>query len=150
MLVKTHLAFALLVIILFFEHVENKIIFVSMVLIATILPDLDSNLSTAGKSIFARPFQFFVSHRGIIHSFTFAAIISVLIAMIFPKASLGFFMGYSVHLVTDSFTKDGIQPFWPAKAKSKGFVRTGGKMEESLFFSLIFVNLIVLLFTYIL
>jgi inner membrane protein len=142
MLLKTHMAFAVFMIILFLEHVNNKIIFVGMVLIATILPDLDTGFSSFGRHLIFRPLQFFTKHRGIIHSFTFAVLASIVLAMFWPIASLGFFIGYSVHLVCDSFTKDGIQPFWPFKVKSSGFIASGGRMEESLFFSLILLDVV--------
>ena len=142
MLLKIHMAFAVLMIILFIEHINNKFIFVSVVLIATIIPDLDSGFSSFGRHLIFKPLQLFIKHRGIIHSFTFAVVASVLLAMFWPVASLGFFMGYSVHLICDSFTREGIQPFWPLKIKSNGFIASGGRVEESLFFSLIFVDFV--------
>lgn len=142
MLLKTHLAFAALIIILFVEHVNNPWIFIAMVVVATIIPDLDLSSSSWGRHLIFRPLQFFVKHRGIFHSFTFAVLASVLLAIFWPVASLGFFIGYSVHLITDSFTKEGIQPFWPFKAKSRGFIASGGTIEKSLFFSLILIDII--------
>ena len=142
MLLKTHLAFAILVIMLFFNHVNNSWIFAGLVLIATIIPDLDMSSSKFGSYLIFRPLQFFIKHRGIIHSFTTAIIISVILSVFWPVASLGFFIGYSVHLICDSFTHDGIRPFWPFKAKSSGFITSGGRVEESLFFSLIFVDVV--------
>ena len=142
MLLKTHMAFAVLIIILFLEHVNSKLLFVSMVLVATVLPDLDSGFSSWGRHFIFRPLQFFTKHRGVIHSLTFAVLASIVLAMFWPVASLGFFIGYSVHLICDSFTRDGIQPFWPFKAKSSGFITSGGRVEESLFFSLIFVDVV--------
>ena len=142
MLLKTHLAFAFLAIILFFTHVSNKIIFILMVLVATVIPDIDINNSSWGRHLIFRPIQFFIRHRGLIHSFTLAIILSAVIAIFWPIASLGIFIGYSVHLLTDSFTKDGIQPFWPLKTKSAGFIASGGRIEESIFIFLILIDII--------
>ena len=142
MLLKTHLAFAILVIMFFFDHVNNSWVFTGLVLIATIIPDLDMNSSKLGRHLIFKPLQFFIKHRGVIHSFTTAVVISVVLSLFWPAASLGFFIGYSVHLICDSFTKEGIRPFWPLRAKSSGFISTGGRIEESLFFSLIFINII--------
>ena len=136
------MAFAVLMILLFLEHINNKFIFIGMVLIATILPDLDSGFSSYGRHLIFRPLQWFTKHRGVIHSFSFCILISILLAIFWPIASLGFFVGYSIHLVCDSFTKEGIQPFWPLKSKSYGFITSGGRIEESLFFSLIFIDII--------
>ena len=142
MLLKTHAMFALLLIILFLNSINNKWIFTGMLLIATVLPDLDSGFSSYGRHLIFRPLQFFVKHRGIIHSLTFAVLLSILLAVYWPVASFGFFLGYSVHLICDSFTKEGIRPFWPSKFRSKGLIATGGRIEESLFFSLIFINIV--------
>ncbi|MBT4135398.1 metal-dependent hydrolase [archaeon] len=142
MLLRTHIMFAIFMIILFMQQVENQFLFILMVLVATIIPDLDSGFSSYGRHMIFRPLQFFVKHRGIIHSFSAAVLLSVLLAVFYPILSFGFFIGYSVHLICDSFTREGIQPFWPLKVRSSGFIRTGGKIEESLFFSLIFVDII--------
>lgn len=127
------MAFGVLMIILFLNHVNDKLIFIGMVLFATVLPDLDSGFSSWGRHFIFRPLQFFVKHRGIIHSFTFGVLISIVLAIFWPVVSLGFFVGYSVHLICDSFTKEGIQPFWPLRARSKGFIATGGRIEDSIF-----------------
>jgi len=150
MLLKTHLAFAVLMIILFLEHVNDKLIFAGLVLVATVLPDLDSGFSSWGRHMIFRPLQFFTKHRGIIHSFTFGVLAAIFLAMLWPVASLGFFIGFSVHLVCDSFTPEGIRPFWPLKAKSAGFITSGGRVEESLFFSLILVDIVLFFIVFVL
>tara|TARA_Y100000310_G_C20597240_1_gene771152 strand:+ start:978 stop:1430 length:453 start_codon:yes stop_codon:yes gene_type:complete len=150
MLLKTHLAFAVLMIILFLEHVNHKFTFALLVLIATVLPDLDSGFSSWGRHLIFRPLQFFTKHRGIIHSFTFGVLVSVILAFFWPIASLGFFIGFSVHLICDSFTVDGIKPFWPLKMKSSGFIRSGRRVEESLFFGLIFVDVVLFFIIFVL
>ena len=103
-----------------------------MVLVGTVVPDLDTNRSSYGRHLIFRPMQFFMKHRGVLHSFTTAALLSLLIAVFFPVASFGFFLGYVGHLIIDSFTPDGIRPFWPLKYGSVGPVRTGGRLEEIL------------------
>lgn len=140
MLLRTHVMLALLFVIIFFNHVGNKWVFAVMVLVVTVVPDLDSGFSSYGRHLIFRPLQFFVRHRGIIHSFTIAFILSVLIAVWWPVASFGFFLGYCVHLFADSFTKDGIYPFWPLKWKSNGVLKSGGRFEESLFLGLIVLD----------
>ena len=149
MLLRTHLAFGILMIILFVQHVNNKLIFMVMILVATVLPDLDSGFSSWGRHLIFRPLQFFVKHRGIIHSFTLAIVISIVLSMFWPVVSLGFFIGYSVHLICDSFTKEGIQPFWPLKSRSSGFITTGGRIEDSIFVGLILLDLILIVFAFV-
>ena len=142
MLFKTHLMLGVLAILLLVGSVENKIIFVAMVLIATALPDIDSKHSALGRPIVNRPMQFFVKHRGFIHSLTIGVLISVLIAVFFPVAALGFFVGWSVHILGDSFTKEGVRAFWPLQITSRGFITTGSAFEKGLFFMLVVVNII--------
>src|SRR4030042_2278338 len=149
MLLKTHIAFAVFLIILFFGHVIHPWIFTAMVLAATILPDLDANLSSFGRHLIFKPLQLLTKHRGIVHSFSFAILISIILAVFWPILSLGFFLGYSVHLICDSFTRQGIQPFWPLKAKSYGFIASGGRIEETLFFTLIILNIFLFFGTFI-
>lgn len=128
-------------ILLFLEHVSDKFLFIGAILVATIIPDLDSGFSSWGRHLIFRPLQFFVKHRGIIHSFTTAVVLSVIIAIWWPVISFGFFLGYCVHLLVDSFTVDGVQPFWPFHWRSTGFIHSGGRIEETLFFTMIFVNI---------
>jgi len=148
MLLKTHLAFGILMIILFVQHINDKLVFMVMILIATVLPDLDSRFSSFGRHLIFKPLQFFVKHRGVIHSFTAVIIMSIILSMFWPVGSLGFFIGYSIHLICDSFTKEGIQPFWPLKFRSSGFIVTGGKIEESIFVGLILLDLILIVFAF--
>ncbi len=150
MLIRTHIAFAVFFILIFINHVENKLIFAIMVIVVTVIPDLDSKFSSWGRHLVFRPLQFFVEHRGIIHSFTTATFLSIILAIFWPIGSLGFFLGYSIHLICDSFTKDGIQPFWPLKFKSKGTITSGGKIEETLFITMIFVDILIFIALYIL
>jgi inner membrane protein len=149
MLLKTHLAFAFLAIILFMSYIDNSIVFVIALLLGTILPDVDTGFSSIGNKWYLKPLQFFVKHSGIIHSFTIAIILTILLGFFYPIACFGFFVGYGVHLLCDSFTSDGIRPFWPLRAKTSGFIRTGGRIEESIFVFLILINIITLVLIWI-
>jgi len=149
MLLRTHLAFGVLMIILFIQHVNDKLIFIGMVLLATIMPDLDTGFSSWGRHWIFRPLQFFVKHRGVIHSLTAAVVLSILLAVFWPIGCLGFFIGYSVHIITDSFTKEGVRPFWPLKARSYGFIHSGGRIEDSIFVFLILVDAILIVLAFV-
>lgn len=142
MLFRTHLMFGIFAILLAISFVNDKLIFVIVALIATVIPDIDHSDSKIGKRLIFRPFQFFVKHRGMVHSFTIAILLSILIAIFFPIASFGFFLGYSVHLLCDSFTKEGIEPFWPFDYKTYGYLATGEKYEEILFVFMVAVNVV--------
>ena len=100
-----------------------------------------------GKALIIHPepftaFNFLTKHRGILHSMTFCLILTVILASFNQKLALPFFLGYSLHLVADSFTIAGIKPFWPSTKVIKGFVRTGGLTERILLCSLITADVI--------
>ncbi len=148
MLLRTHLALTILAILLFVKHVNNQLLFILIILIATLLPDIDTGFSTLGKNRSFRFLQFFVRHRGIIHSFTFCVAVSLVLAVFFPTLSFGFFLGYSLHLFFDSLTKEGIMPFWPYSKKSCWRLRTGSLVETTIFLILLLADLIIFVFMF--
>src|SRR3989338_2241612 len=141
MLLRTHLVIAVFLILLFLEHIQNKILFVIMILVATIIPDLHRKALDSDN----HPLKFFSEHKGVIHSFTIALVISLIISFFWPKASLGFFLGYSIHLLCDSFTKEGVQAFWPIKVECKCPIKSGGRVEQVLFLTMILVDFLLFL-----
>ena len=145
MMLRTHLALIVAVILLFLPHVSSnlvgKLLFVFIALIAAMLPDIDTGFSTIGRMRGFRFLQFFVRHRGFLHSFTFCIIVSIAFAIFLPFAALPFFLGYVVHLFLDSFTIDGIMPFWPWKKTSKWRLKTGSLFETSMFLLLILLDI---------
>ncbi len=146
MLIRTHLAIAVFVMLLFIQHVNNPLIFVVVTLIATMLPDIDSAFSTLGKGKQWAILQFFVEHRGPIHSFTFCIIVALVLSFFFPSLAFGFFLGYGSHLFVDSFTKEGIVPFWPYDKKSKGPLKTGGVLESGVFLMFLLIDVFLAIF----
>ncbi len=145
MLVRTHLAIGIFGILLLLPFVEGKLIFIIVTLIATLLPDIDSAYSTLGQKKMFMFLQFFVKHRGILHSFTFLTLLTIIFLLFLPQIALGFFLGYSVHLFVDSFTKDGIVLFYPFKAKSSWKIKTGGKMETVVLVIFLMVDILLIL-----
>jgi membrane-bound metal-dependent hydrolase YbcI (DUF457 family) len=145
MLIKTHFAITIFGILLLISTVENKVVFVVVALIATFLPDVDSRYSVMGRKTLNRILFFFTKHRGIIHSFTFLIIVTLILLYILPSVALGFFVGYGFHLFADSFTSNGITPFYPfSKKKSSGFVTSGKKFEKFVFIIFIIIDLALL------
>lgn len=141
MLLRTHLAITSFFILLLLPFISHKIIFVLVALLATFIPDIDSENSKLGKKWIFKIIRFFTKHRGFFHSFTFLLLITVIFAMFLPIFALGFFVGYGSHLFADSFTPEGITPFYPWKRKSCGKLRTGGKLETGLFLGFLIVDL---------
>jgi len=75
---------------LFISVVEYKFAFVLVALLATFIPDADSKFSTLGKRKSLRVLQFFIKHRGVMHSFGFLILITLFLVLFFPIISLGF------------------------------------------------------------
>ncbi len=146
MLIRTHLAIAVFAMLLFVQQVNNKLVFVFVALIATMLPDIDCAFSTLGKNKGLRFLQFFIDHRGPIHSLTFCLVISFVLAFFWPTLAFGFFLGYAIHLFSDSFTKEGIMPFWPYPKKSSWRLKTGGVFESGVFLFFLLVDVFLFIF----
>jgi len=146
MMFRTHLLFSFLIGLLIINsfNIQNKIVFIIIILLASALPDIDSYKSKIGKKIKLISFliNLFFRHRGIFHSLFLLIPISVFIAIINPEIAAAFFIGYLSHLVLDSLTPEGIMLFYPfSKKRIQGFIRTG-----SLFENMLFILLLVLCF----
>ena len=147
MMLRTHLAINVLFILLFLPHISLYYIFIPVALIATLLPDLDSGFSTIGKMKAGKIVQFFVRHRGFFHSFTLCIIVSVMLSAFIPVLALPFFLGYSLHLFADSFTFEGIKPFWPMRKTSSWHLRTGSRVEATLFVFFVVADILIFIIT---
>ena len=145
MQIRTHLAITILFILIFLSSVNNKFVFVLVALFATFIPDIDTRYSKLGKRKLARILQFFTKHRGIIHSFTFLLSITFILVLVLPIASFGFFLGYGLHLLADSFTITGIMPFYPSKKKALWKIKTGGRFESFIFLIFVVVSIVLLI-----
>lgn len=142
MLIKTHLMITGFFVLLIFPFVSHKIVFITLAMLATYIPDIDLEHSKLGKKKIFRPLQIFVKHRGVFHSFTFLFAITFLFLVFIPIISLGFFVGYASHLFADSFTLSGISPFWPFYRRVQGKVKTGSALESSIFLIFLLANLV--------
>ncbi len=133
MLFRTHIVFSLVVYFLISYYVEIPFYVLIFVLLATVFVDIDVKSSKFGNRWYFRPLQWVVRHRGIFHSLFFAVLISLIIGGINLWVGFGFFVGYLSHLFLDCFTRSGVRLFWPLRFKIKGFVRSGGIIEEVVF-----------------
>lgn len=139
MLRKTHVVINLAIALNFLPRVNDKLLFLPVVLLAGLIPDLDKAFAFLGKKKIFKPLQSLSGHRSVFHSYTLCILASVFLALYFPIFALPFFLGYSVHLFADSFTVDGIRPFWPFKVVASGKVRTGGNVERAIFWTFVFL-----------
>lgn len=132
MLIKTHLLISLCIALIFVPYVRYPLLFIAVVLLATYIPDIDTPNSKIGNHFFLRPFQWIAGHRGIVHSFVLLIGIVILLSLFLPLIALPFFLGYSSHLFADSFTIQGIKPFYPLGKVSSGNIKTGGFNEMNI------------------
>lgn len=145
MLFWTHLIVGLFGGLLFLDRAENKILFLIVVLIASVFPDIDSSTSKIGRKGISKVITAFSRHRGVLHSFTFMLFIYFILRSFVPLLAFPFLLGYLIHLISDCFTKRGLRLFWPFRWRFKGFVRSGGLME--IFIFVLFLILDVFLIT---
>jgi|SRR3989344_3157904 len=145
MMFRTHLVFSFLLGLLFlkFFSLQNFLLFLVMVFVASGLPDLDT-----GKSVISRKtrivswiFRIF-KHRGIMHSLFFALLL-LLVFLFFNQKEIAFgiLVGYGSHLLLDGLTKEGIQLFYPFSFRFRGFLKTNGLFEKVLFYAFLILSL---------
>ncbi len=132
MLMRTHLAISLFAGLLVLGAINDKIVFTAVLLIATLLPDIDNAESYISHKLGAikNLFSFLSRHRGFFHSLTCCIAVTFTLALFLPRIALPFFMGYSMHILSDSFTIEGISAFWPHKRQVRGRIRVGGIAEK--------------------
>jgi inner membrane protein len=136
---KTHLAFALLLSYFVFPyiHTSNKYIFFSFVLIGALLPDIDFANSKISRNF--KITSFFIEkvfkHRGLFHSLFSATLLSATIYILINNSyGLAFFIGYFSHLISDGFTKTGVNFLHPiTNLRLSGFIETGSFIETIFF-----------------
>jgi inner membrane protein len=146
MLFRTHLAFGVFLFLILFSFVDVWWLFGLGVLFGVLIVDLDSKKSKVGHYIFFRPFQWFVSHRGFMHSIVFGVFVVVLIGIFIGNLALGFLVGFFSHLFLDCMNKRGIALFWPlSKRRVCFFVRSGGIFEDIIFVFLLLVDVFLMI-----
>ncbi|MDO8517643.1 MAG: metal-dependent hydrolase [Nanoarchaeota archaeon] len=148
MLLRTHLAFAFLVyfLLLWLNFLDEKILFLSFLIAATILVDIDSKKSFIGKLFIFRPLQLFFSHRGVFHTLLAAVVFSFFIYLYSKTAAFAFFLGYILHLILDCMTYFGVKIFWPLFNWKIAFgMKTGGLIEEILFVLVLLMDFFMLI-----
>jgi len=135
MLLRTHFMIALLCGLLAMSYFNFSWLFLIVVLISTLISDLDSSRSRYGKKFWLlRPIQWLAGHRKIFHSFIFIFLIGVGIWFLSREISYAFVFGYGLHLLIDCLTLQGVMLFYPfSDFRIKGFIKTGGWIEWGIF-----------------
>jgi inner membrane protein len=134
MLGKTHVLFGILCIALSVKYlpIDNLFLYSAFLLIGTLIVDIDSAKSKAGRKIWplSAIIQFFLKHRGILHTIWIPLLFYHFVKPVSPDIALGFAVGYISHLFLDTLTVQGLNLFYPIKYKVRGFMKTGGFIEE--------------------
>ena len=151
MIYRTHLAFGLLVglFALPFSSI-NKFLFLGLVLLGSLLPDIDhENSKINNKLKFTKIIGHLFKHRGIFHTLLLAVLLPGLVWYFVGYGyGVALFAGYMSHLVIDGFTLAGINFLHPfANLRLMGFIETGTVAETLLFvvilaFDIIKINLV--------
>ncbi len=138
MMSRTHLALGILasILIINYLHPEQWILFGGVLILASVLPDIDAPKSIVGKKLW--PISSIVNllfgHRGIMHTI-YPPLIIFIAAIILGYSTVGmaFIIGYGLHLAADMTTVQGVTPFFPlSKIKASGFIKTGGITEYAI------------------
>ena len=129
--------------------IDMSLFVLAFVLLATVFVDVDVKWSRFGNHWYWRPLQWVVKHRGILHSLFFGVLLSLILGSVSLWGGFGFFIGYVSHLFLDCWTKRGVRLFWPLRYKVKGFVRSGGVIEEVVFVLLMLIDIGLVILYYI-
>lgn len=146
MLFYTHIAFALLIGIIFSEYlpIGNQILFLILIALFGLSLDIDDANSKIGKKlgVISKLLNFFFGHRDFFHSFLFIIPVYLILSIFTPNyVSLAFLLGTCSHLVMDALTPAGVAPFYPWKKRVASFIKSGSWIEKVLFGVIILVIL---------
>lgn len=145
----THLLFALLCFLLIQHYFSfsSPVVFLIVVLLSSLLVDLDTVDSTAGRRLWpvSLVVAFFLHHRGLLHSFWIPLLFYIFVKDVSFVAAAGFFVGYVSHLLLDALTVQGVAFFYPLRYRWRGFFVTGGFLEKCLQLLLVIGVLVLLL-----
>lgn len=131
----THILLGIVVFLLTkdFFQAGNNLIFFLMVMLGSILPDIDEKHSKMNRwsGFIGNIAVFLTKHRGFFHSLLFFIILFLAISYYWQNFyAEGLLLGYFAHLMGDGVTKMGVQIFYPfSRFKFKGPVRVGGMFE---------------------
>ncbi len=135
MLFLTHLLFGILIVFVVKGFISggNYLVFFLLVLLGSVLPDIDVKGSKVNKwgGFVGSIISFFSRHRGFFHSLSFVVLIVLLMKLFFNEYyAFALLLGLAGHLFLDLMTKKGIMPLYPfSELKLKGWVKVGSWEE---------------------
>jgi len=142
---QTHVVFCIFLSLLVSRiiPIQNQALFIIISIFFTLLPDIDESSSKIGRK--TKPISFFLKHRGFFHSLWIPLILVFALYPLSFEISLAIFIGYFSHLILDSFTKEGIRFVYPFRWRVRGFAKTGGLLEKTLFIILVVLIIFMIL-----
>ncbi|MEM4336425.1 MAG: metal-dependent hydrolase [Candidatus Woesearchaeota archaeon] len=145
---RTHIVVGFLAALFLIEHInyKNQILFTALVVIGSLLPDIDHPKSKIGKNF--KIISMFFEHRGFFHSLFVMPLLALIIFYLTRTNyySIPLLTGYLSHIVMDLLTKEGVMLFHPlSKMRIRGLVKTGGILEKILFFIILSFTILYLL-----
>ena len=99
---------------------ESSPLMVGVAILGSQLPDCDTTESAMGKLLFpiAKWIQDRYPHRTLTHSFLFTLMLAIAMIPAFiwvsPKVAYALPLGHLFAIMSDTFTKQGVQLFWPS------------------------------------
>ncbi|MEM3127152.1 MAG: metal-dependent hydrolase [Candidatus Woesearchaeota archaeon] len=129
---RTHLMFAFLFSLLIIYLFPNLLIYVPLILLGSLLPDLDHPNSKLGRKFWplSKIFNLIFGHRGFFHSLLFVIFIFISVSYFSIIFALAISIGILTHLLSDALTVSGVALFYPiSNFKISGFIRTGSWLE---------------------
>lgn len=148
---KTHLAFGLLIGLMYLNYaeVQNKFLFILFIMLGSALPDIDNASSKIGKKAWplSKLIQMFLGHRGIFHSIWLIILIPGVVYLYLSKIyGIALFIGYFSHVLMDGFTKKGVNFLNPfLELRLSGFVETGSIIEKIVFIAVTLLDIFLML-----
>jgi len=128
---KTHLALGILIGILYIYFFRNVNIYLFMPVVAlfSIMPDLDTPNSFISHKLpfLSFPISLISKHRGFFHSvFPPLILFFIFYQFNYPTLAFGIFIGYIAHLIGDALTVEGINFLHPfSRFTIQGPIETG-------------------------
>ena len=142
MLFHTHLMIGLVFFLLLKDYFTggNEILFLILVLLGSIFPDIDDGKSKMKKAsgIIGSIISYLFKHRGIFHSIFMGLGLFVLFIVFWNSYyAFAILIGYSSHLFGDIITPMGLKLFYPlSDFKIRGPIRVGGLGEWVILFGM--------------
>lgn len=154
MLAQTHICFSVLISIITYHylHLLNIhlafLVYAGVVLISSLLPDIDCATAKLGKRI--KVISYVFEHRGVFHSAWPLIIMLFLILnnnnQILISVMIASIMGYTSHLLLDMLTPQGIRLLYPSKLKIRWFIEVGSFVEKIICTALLIVDIILIIY----